>query len=69
MNKGTRADDRTLMPISNRAYEEIYENLSDGYEQVLVGPNGELDLKGVRLIKSPPDDMPALRVVRPGQAA
>jgi hypothetical protein len=41
----------SLMPVSERAYTEIFENLSQpGYENVLVGENGEIDLKGVRLI-------------------
>jgi hypothetical protein len=41
-----------LMPVSERAYAEIFENLRlPGYERVLVGANGEIDLKGVRLIR------------------
>ena len=55
---------RSLMAISDRAYREIYASLvDDGYEQVLVGENGEIDLNGVRLIRRPPpDDMPTLAV-------
>jgi hypothetical protein len=46
-------DDRTnLMPISERAYAEIFQNLSQPrYEHVQVGENGEIDLQGVRLIR------------------
>jgi hypothetical protein len=46
-------DDRTnLMPISERAYAEIFQNLSQpGYEHVQIGENGEIDLQGVRLIR------------------
>lgn len=61
-------DGRTLMVISDRAYREIYGNLAaPGYEQVLVGENGEIDLRDVRLIRClPPDDMPTLSVVNGG---
>jgi hypothetical protein len=42
----------TLMPISDRAYREIWENLSKpGYEHVTVGENGEIHLGRVRLIR------------------
>jgi hypothetical protein len=42
----------TLMPISDRAYREIWENLSEpGYEHVTVGENGEIHLGCVRLIR------------------
>jgi len=47
---------RTLMPVSERTYTEIFDNLSrPGFERVLVGENGEIDLKGVRLIRVPDD--------------
>ena len=46
------ADGRTLMPISNRAYREIWENLSEpGYEHVTAGENREIHLGRVRLIR------------------
>ena len=45
-------DRRSLMPISDRAYREIWENLSEpGYEHVTVGENGEIHLGRVRLIR------------------
>jgi hypothetical protein len=53
-----QTDDRQngLMPVSERAYAEIFENLRfPGYERVLVGANGEIDLRGVRLIRLPGD--------------
>ena len=67
-DRSGEADGRSLMAISDRAYREIYASLvDDGYEQVLVGENGEIDLNGVRLIRRPPpDDMPALSVVNGG---
>jgi hypothetical protein len=45
--------DRTnLMPISERAYAEIFHNLNQPrYEDVQIGENGEIDLQGVRLIR------------------
>jgi hypothetical protein len=40
------------MPVSAQTYVEIFENLNQpGYERVLVGENGEIDLKGVRLVQ------------------
>jgi hypothetical protein len=43
------------MPVSTRTYAEIFENLRQpGYEPVLVGENGEIDLKRVRLIQVQP---------------
>jgi hypothetical protein len=42
----------TLMPISDRAYREIWKNLSEpGFEHVTVGENGEIHLGRVRLIR------------------
>lgn len=45
-------DQLSLMTVSEHAYTEIFENLSQpGYEHVLVGESGEIDLKNVRLIR------------------
>jgi hypothetical protein len=42
---------RTLMRVSEQTYAEIFGYLSQpGYEHALVGENGEIDLKGIRLI-------------------
>jgi hypothetical protein len=41
-----------LLAVSAQTDAEIFENLSHpGYEHLLVGENGEIDLKGVRLIQ------------------
>lgn len=55
---------RTLMPVSARAYREIWKNLSEpGYEHVTVGENGEIHLGRVRLIRlqSPGAGSPEIR--------
>jgi hypothetical protein len=42
------------MLVSEQTYAEIFGNLNQpGNEHLLVGENGEIDLKGVRLIRAP----------------
>jgi hypothetical protein len=42
------------MSISVRAYREIYDNLQEpGFENITVGENGEIDLRGTKLICGP----------------
>jgi hypothetical protein len=56
-DSGETGDGLSLMPVGESAYAEIFEYLRQpGYEDVLVGENGEIDLKGVRLIRRPQAD-------------
>jgi hypothetical protein len=42
------------MPVSESCYAEIFENLRlPGFEQVSVSANGDIDLRGVRLVRLP----------------
>lgn len=58
----------TLMPISDRDYREIWENLSEpGYEHVTVGENGEIHLGRVRLIRLPRPGASSPEITRTGE--
>jgi len=42
---------RVCLPISVRAYREIFDALTEpGFSNVSVGENGEIDLRGIKLI-------------------